>query len=315
MITYIFKDKVSPLYIDKFSATLTVDPSHESQILQNIKMLEEDGYAKKGIKGLGSYKVSVEVFKEEYNESKLLVQCSPKNINNSFFRIEFNPAKVDMTEARVFIDAILPMGYDGLVNQGICTRIDATVDVKNEELSKLLISHPGISITSGHYKSGCTETIYFGSKSSPKLVCVYNKVAEIKHKNSQLIFKKPIPDHPVTRIEARFRDRVPIKDLAEIPNLFKKLRISSFQSIPILDDLTKMFLMASQGTNAQNALLWLSESNRKKYKKLLDTYNAKWWKPDEIWQQWPAVIDSLLNPPKSHYKPPFKGNMAVAVGG
>jgi hypothetical protein len=315
MINYIFKDKVSPLYVDKFSATLAVDLSHESQIIQNIKMLEDNGFAKKGIKGLGNYKVSVEVFKEAYIGGKLLVQCSPKSIKNSFFRIEFNPAKVDMSEGRAFIDAILPMGYDGLVNQGICTRIDATVDVKNEDLSKLLIYHPGISITSDHYKSGCIETLYFGSKSSQKLICVYDKVADIKHKNSQLIFKIPMPDYPVTRIEARLRKRVPVKDLAELPNLFKKLCISSFHNFPKLDDLFTMFLMASQGSNAQNALLALKEPARKKHQKYLDTYSAKWWKPDEIWQQWPAVIDSLLNPPKSNFKPLFNGKLAVAVGG
>jgi len=313
MIKYIFKDKVSPLYVDKFSATLAVDPSHESQIKENLMELMEVGHAKKAYKSL--YYLSAEILMGEFNESKLLVQCLPKRPGMSFFRTEFNPAKVDMAEVRAFIDAILPEGYQELAAKGICTRIDATVDVKNEEINKLLISHPGIAVTSGHYKSGRTETLYLGSKSSPKRICVYDKVAELKRKNTkQLIVKTPIPDHPVTRIEARLKDSVPVKDLATVPSLFEKRGIVSFQSLPDFDEKFKLFLMASQATNGQNVLLALEEPTRKKYRKYLKTYSAKWWKPDEIWQQWPVVIDSLLNPPKSHYKPLFKGNMAVAVG-
>lgn len=314
MINYIFKNKVSPLYIDKFSATLAVEPFYESKIKENIMELMEVGHAKKAYKGL--YNLSADILMGEFNENKLLVQCSPRRLGMSFFRAEFNPAKVDMSETRAFIDAILPMGYEGLVDKAICTRIDATVDVKNEEIHKLLFYHSGIGKTSGYYKSGDTQTCYLGSKSSPKHICLYDKVAEIKRKNAkQPIVKAPVPDHPITRIEARLKDSFPVKNLASIPNLLEKLGIASFQSFPDFDEKFKLFLMASQATNGQNALLTLSESTRKTYRKYVETYSAKWWKPDEIWQQWPSVIDSFLNPPQSHLKHLLKQGMAVAVGG
>jgi replication initiation factor len=314
MINYIFKHKVSPIYVDKFSATLAVDPFHESKIKKNIVELMEVGHAKKTYKSL--YNLSAEILMGEFNESKLLVQCAPRRPGMSFFRTEFNPAKVDMAEVRAFIDAILPESYQSLAVKGICTRIDATVDVKNEEINKLLISHTGIAVTSGHYKSGRIETLYLGSKSSPKRICVYDKVAEIKRKNAkQLIVKVLVPDHPITRIEARLKNSVPVKNIATVPNLFEKLDIACFQSFPDFDEKFKLFLMASRGTNGQNALLELSESTRKTYRKYLKSYKAKWWKPDEIWKQWPSVIDSLLNPPQSHFKPLLKDEMAIVIGG
>jgi len=313
MITYINKNKASPLFIDKFSATLAVPYDDESIIFANIMKLIDVGYAKKVYKPL--YFLSAKVFIGNFNVYSMLVQCSPKNENTSFFRIEFNPAKIIWPEARGFIDGILPMHYKGLVNHGICTRIDATVDVKREEIAKLLIFHPGILKTSDYYKSGRTETLYLGSKTSPKLICVYDKIAEIKRSNSHTIIKTEVPKDPITRIEARLRKRVPIKDLAEVPNMFEKLCISSYQSIPYLDEKFELFLMASQASNGQNVLLALSESTRKKYRKYLKNYPAKWWKPDDIWQQWPNVIDLLLNPPIYAYKPSPDEKMTVTIGG
>jgi len=124
-----------------------------------------------------------------------------------------------------------------------------------------------------------------------------------------------VPKHPITRVEARLKDGIPVNALASIPNLFGNLHIYSFKNLPVLDEQFKCFLMASQSQGGQNALLALTKPTRKKYKKYIDTYAAKWWQPHAIWQQWPSVIDSLLNPPVSHFKLFLKEDMAVAVGG
>ena len=295
MITYIHKQKVSPLISDKASFTLVVNQEHEEDIAYVMNELITSGHAKKTYKGM--YWLSIEVLLGAFNEQRILVQCKPKKTEMSFFRVEFNPSKVNMAEVRSYVDLILPYGYTQLIKQGVCTRIDATVDVHNVEIDNLLIWMPSIRKTSGYYKDGKTETYYLGPKASPRLICIYDKVAEIKARNSKKLIKTEVPDHPITRIELRLKTRPPAKALPGIPNLFKKIGISNIGAHMSDDHAFRMFIKASRAEGAQNVLLDLPEELRKKYRKRLATGSPQWWDTDNIWTQWPNVANAIINPP------------------
>lgn len=295
---------VSDLFCDKISMTLSIEPSQEGIVIENFENLQSAGHAKWVHKSI--YRLSLQVVDEMLNPI-VLVQCRPVGSGRSFFRTEFNPSKVSMWEVMYFIDSILPDGYESLHQHGICTRFDATVDIHNVNINELLIWKPQISVTSAYYKSGRTETYYLGAKSSPKQCCVYDKVAEIKRRNEGPFVKQEIPDHEITRIEVRLKNRTPVKGLHCVDDLFSQLGIVEFSDIDPMDEKFDLFLRASRAEGAQNVLLSLSEATRKSYRKILNNSKALWWEPEKIWAQWPELVSRITHPPASK---PYYGLLA-----
>lgn len=300
-VTVQYINKLSPLICDKISITVKVICSDKPIITENINSLLVDGYGMRKYASL--YKLGVNLGLGDKNENFLLVQCQPKLPDLSFFRVEFNPSKSPMGEVHGFINKILPEGYSSIIERGICTRIDATFDIKNTQIDRLIFWQHCIRKTQAFYKGGHIETLYLGAKNSAKQICIYDKVAEIKHKNALTWQdKKPLPKNPVTRVEARIRDKSSCNQLQNLANPFSRLNISDCSAVDLSDTEIQLFLMACQATNGQNTLLALPITKRRKFHKLLKGNQAKWWNPALIWEQWPSIAASVLQPPKPPYK-------------
>jgi len=169
-----------------------------------------------------------------------------------------------------------------------------------EKISNLYIWHPKFKRTSKYYNNGETETYYLGTTSSPKQFCIYNKGAEIKAKNTSLLIKEEVPAYSTTRVEARIRDRIPLKKLSSIHNPFKKLGVSKYGSPHPTSWEFNLFLKLSNECGSQEALLSLPEAVRKKYRLLLSQKTPSWWEHKSIWAQAPQLFKNLTIQPSAY---------------
>jgi hypothetical protein len=234
-------------------------------------------------------------------EPPFLVQARPKWSNAPFVRVEFNPSRNSMGEVHTMMNFILPGGYAALVEQGRCTRVDIAIDVHMVRPAQLLVTHQGFQIAKLHAKSGAVTGYELGSKESGKHFSIYDKAVQLKKENANTKWKFPIPDHPVTRVEARVKDRFPAAQLKALANPFANLMISDFGSTAANDDDTKLLMWAVMGVGAQTVLSGLSASGRKVAKQRLSTAAASWWEPAMYWQAWPEEASKVLTPPPPAY--------------
>lgn len=284
-----------------FSALRKIEPSSSSVSARpfNEVFRLRSGYGRRVYNGM--YSLCAQIYIAETPDITLLVQCAPKWAA-SFVRLEYNPASADPELVRPYVDFIVPGGNETLVNKGKCTRIDVTVDVHFADINQMLVSHPGFKKTSAYYGNGGIETLYIGTLESRKRFCIYDKVAEIKHKNKNKLFKTDIPTHSITRIESRIRQDIYLKELITLTNPFEKLCIAYPPSPLSNDPILPLFLECWRSKGAHDALLTIGDKElRRKYRKLLTMNTPSWWKPDAIWKQWPSVIDKILYPAKTAF--------------
>jgi hypothetical protein len=295
--------KLSPLFCDKISVTFKPEPGQAEKIDPAVLGLIEDHHARKVHKPMYALSAEIDVSPPHSipGSAWLLVQCQPK-ANRSYFRCEFNPSKVDLTEVRQFLDHIVPGGYPSLIKRGVCTRIDLTVDVSGVAIDDLLLSHPNFSKSSGFYGCGCTETYYIGTSKSPRRFCFYDKLAETKRNNLTQLVKEPLPEVPMTRIEVRLGQDPYVAELASLENPFVSLQVASYNNDSAYgNEAFQMFLDSCRWRGAQDALLRLSPRTRKKFRQRLAEGSSDWWRPAELWAQWPEVFRNITNPGKPSY--------------
>jgi len=173
---------------------------------------------------------------------------------------------------------------------GCIDRIDATVDIM-AAIDSLLFWHPGIAKTQAYWKSGKTETIYLGSATSPKQICVYDKVAEIRHHNAKTWVHVALPSthHPGRGAD---KDPTPCNKWQATPNPFALLHVASLAAFTGKEeDLMFRLFLKQPGYERSGDLLSLSEAHRKRFRRRLE---MDWSSvdPTTIWSQWPSVVIS-----------------------
>lgn len=304
MTVVIHKPNVSNVFCDKLSVTLKIDPEYHSEVLSKITDLIDNWYA--SVVHTPQYKFSIRLVIGNNDESTL-IQCSPHLDSISFFRVECNPSRLGsegLSELKLRLDDILPDGYDGLMQYGICTRFDATIDIHDVQIDKLCFRYPSMQLSKAFYRKGGInnythdiESYYLGGDSGKRQFCVYDKAQQIKAHNAKYpLVKKAIPNHPITRIEVKNRERLPMMSLTAIPNQFEKLGVYSFHKLPNSDWKFNLFVKAVRSEGMQNALLGLPEDVRKKYLKWSELAKPTYWKPDEHWKYWPCVVEEIIHP-------------------
>jgi len=290
--------EMSAIYIDMLTIVLAVFSSADRELIRSsIAQLIEDGYGPKVNRV--NYMLSVDIYVDSAGDRKILLQCNPYREETSFFRMEFNPQKVSVAEARAYVDQIIPGGYSVLLKRAVVTRCDASVDIHGVDVDDLVVYSPKYRKSSGYYGSGKTETIYIGDAASPKRLCVYDKAIEIRRKNRKLLMKQENIHGPHTRFEFRIREKNSLKNLAGLINPYEKLIVCQHSTLLDNDEKFRLFLDSCRYRGAQDALLGLEESTRKKYKKILSSQKCKWWDPIGLWKGWPEAVADILDPSKA----------------
>ena len=136
MIKIVYKG-ISDIFCDKFSATIQIDSDQQAYVKQQLRFLAKKHIAQPTYRG--SYQHSYLLYLNKSGSERMGFQCDPRRGSYSFARIELNPSKLKMSSVRQVLDFILPNKYETLLENGIVTRLDVTVDIKNVALDDLLI--------------------------------------------------------------------------------------------------------------------------------------------------------------------------------
>ncbi len=299
----IFKNKhevtVDPVRIDKVSMTMPItDAALQKSVLSSMETLVHVGHAT--VKNMGGYYHSIWIPFDHHQERVMLVQASPKTAK-AFLRVEFNPFKNPLAEVHAMLNFIVPGGYPAFVAKSKLTRTDIAIDVHMVRPGQLLVTHQGFQTGNTFAKSGAVTGYVVGTKGSARHFIVYDKQLQLKHQNSKSPWKVPVPDHPVTRVEAQLKVGLPTSQIATLQNPFLKLAVADFGSIKANDDYTKLFLLAALGTGAQTALAAVTAARRKVFKQQLSDAVPTWWNPADCWQAWPEEANKVLVPPPAAY--------------
>ncbi len=294
---------ISKIFIDGLSITLPIgSKAEENAIIKCFKekeLLDSWGYTGTHKKGYDYYAYPIV---NEATDDKLFLQCSPSSGQKNFFRIEFNPSKVDMSEVRILMNQLLAGGYKQLVEYGRITRVDVAFDASRISPHQLLFHVPQFSIGKCYYKSGNVQSVYLGCDESENQYVVYDKNAHIQYNNQKKKekFKAPVPVHGLTRIEYRYRPDKPfmLKELLTIKNPFNNLKLTAYpQSLVSKDSLFRLLLAVSRFQGMNQALLNIAKHDRPKYIKLLiNSGKTAWYKPDTIWESFSAAVYKLVHP-------------------
>jgi hypothetical protein len=291
------------MFCDKLSIVVPVPNNQRQQLKARLQSLVESKHAHPIY--TAGYRHSVKLLTGTDTYSGPIIQCEPKHAIPSYLRIELNPQN-GFGEAVHHLEALAGISWESLVQYGRITRLDLTLDAHYLHIADLLVWKPGIQRTRRFDKSGRPETIYLGAGESPRQICIYDKVAQLKKYNAEHPFlHKPVPNHPVTRVEARVKQKhLTFDDLEDLDNPFAGLGLVNFSRItadPEEGQLGRMFLLAAEGTNGQTALLRLDKATRKRFRDRIEQYPIKGWDPSVFWSQWPAVASALTNPPPPPY--------------
>jgi hypothetical protein len=250
-------------------------------------------------------------YKESYNifassdgttDQKLYVCAHPWDFQNKkFLRVEFNPSKIPPSQARPFLDHIVPGGYEAAVENAIVTRVDITTDIHYAHLDDLVAISAGVRRTSAYYGPTGTETYYLGDAKSPRRWALYDKVLETSRRNVGKVLKEDVPDHPETRIEYRDRSRFRWADLPELGNPFINLTLALMDTSPATSDFDRLFVDSVRLRGAQAALKRVTGHNRKKCRQQVKKLCCDWWSPVTLWKTWPAACAPLMSPGPSTF--------------
>lgn len=300
MIEMIKHGVADALRIDKVTLTLHIKSADgQASVLDAMNKLVQLGHA--SVANLKHYYHSIWVTLDHYGERTFLVQAGQKWQNARFLKVEFNPSTTLMGEVHTIINFVVPGGHSALIAQGNLRRVDLAVDVHGVQPAQLLVAHGGFQLSKLFAESGQVTGYKIGSNESSRCFVVYDKRLQLKKENANTKWKAPIPDHPLTRIEARIRADFPASKLATIANPFSKLMIADFGSIAADDDDTKLFVMAALGAGAQTVLSSVSAPRRKLLKERLSKAVPTWWMPTNVWQAWPDEANKVLTPPPAAY--------------
>ena len=281
------------LKIDKLSLTLSAyTQKEEKEMIGAALQLVDGGWGQKVYLRNG-YKLNILVPLPPTNE-RVLYSWVPTIASRPYFRIEFNPSKLQ-TEGiaeLIYCDIVLllNLGAGELYGRAKVSRIDIAIDLGGVSIKNLLVFSDYAVRSTKYDRSGDLETIYLGSQKSPAQTRIYDKVAEMIAKGLTVSSA-----HPITRIERVARNKGLLKNLAKMKNPLSTLHLGFPANKPdgIPTHTWAMFCSYAREHTTQAALAMLPKSERGKFKAAMKLVEPDWWDTAVIWQQWPALIDHV----------------------
>ncbi len=317
-----YNAKVYPMVCDRLTLTCNIPKSLKHQY---VKLLENEKYQK----NKNGYKLSVLVKDIKMKTSPYLpdeddkitsayIQYAPYDDSNGFLRLDFNPAKVDMTDLKGIINGNYlthpNYGFDYVLEHGTITRIDFAVDIDSEAVENLYYYYDKMQrveiirsfrgqteYIQGEVEYAQGKTEYLGGKIKPaKRVAIYDRLPAIKAHNYKKFYNKklhiPEPINDIMRVEVRlFRLKKSLNELLLLKNPFEPLAVSSLHVDKDNDPLWGLFIALARFEGAQSTIARLPDKIKKQYREKVKKGKVGWWKPKKIWEQLPTVINSITD--------------------
>jgi hypothetical protein len=233
----------------------------------------------------------------------MLVQGGNWDSKKNFMRLEWNPSSLGLKGLDYLqqdFNDFLPDWRQRILEAGRVTRVDIACDFTKIKVDDIIawskkVQKYGLFTNA----AGETETLYLGDKKSNQVV-IYDRVARVKEENQAAMKKygttavlKPVPKHPVTRIERRLRkNSIDVADLLGLSNPFSGVEV--FQpkpnQFPVSHYRYPAFRNMAQMRGYRRAVDALPPAYRAKYEKKLLASKADWWDADSVWKHWPHAL-------------------------
>jgi len=284
------------VFIDKLSMTFDIpNEGHASWINQQFMDMpkETDSGWVPGHRGAYKYGVRVHAPSDvsdgvqgPWSKDYVLLQADPKNGQGGYVRAEFNPARFDACQT-AYIFSSLDNNLDlppPQVGKAKVTRADLTVDLPGVKIGDYVFERTNSPIRRVILNKGRLETIYLG-KTAAGQACIYDKGAQVGNDALTL-----------TRVEVHCHPNRPAADLHTLKNPFTRLRVFDVAnaSLKIGGPHAKTLAraMRAEGTAAPLADFPLGAAAE--IKAAIFGSTADFWKPGDIWKQWPAAIKAAF---------------------
>jgi hypothetical protein len=205
-------------------------------------------------------------------------------------RLEFSPADLGVEGMNVLhaaLSVFLPDGWDFVVENGVVTKIEVSVDLPKVKTSDLHFIPKQTTSAQTWSHGGLLQTLVLGKAKSGNQTRIYDRGAKRKAKGQ---FS---PAYEGTRVERIFKLAKPLKGLAALPNPFKDFSFSLAPQRPpgeLRAYIWTMFMDSVTARSLPVALKLLPEEKRTMYRKWLQQNAVEWWNPDTIWAAWPAYL-------------------------
>ena len=321
-------------HLDKLALKYTViDPLERDKAYKIVKVLRKkfnNGHNPTYAKSHGyesGYLCSCLIPPDPKNyENKILIQCDPNGGIEDYLRIEFNPSRhSSFQHIQTLLNSILGSGYERIMQGGRVARVDIETMIYFCKIGELLFLPPQMSVSEEYLNGGEIETLYLGKEGGEHRWCIYDKWKEGNDKSQKLkkqaYFKKVMPqgilipskESAPVRIEHRYnppkKNETTLPGILNLPNPFESLHIGQYcdlENIPALKTPEErshfyMLLEACQGLRKrpiQDLLRKIEPTaRRKKFRKILKSHPATFWKPQTLTPHINQAINNLLRVP------------------
>lgn len=257
---YMFDDLLA-YKTDYVTLVCTVLPSVEYEMKKSVGKAQKAPGAK-AFNCKEQFKNGVLFDQVQSQHCWLKLQCCPASSKGHKIRISFNFHTPEGLEfVRQTVDKYVPIGFSGVIANGLVTRLDIALDFKGVTPSEF------VWLSNHSYKKSCIfnndltqqlETVYLGSVHSEFLVIVYDRRAakSILGKDSNLS-PVGIPDFDITRVEIRHQPKtvsqVPMSHMQEVVN--QSLSLVHVLKAKFLNEEAQDRLMAVQRVGYQRYVL------------------------------------------------------------
>jgi hypothetical protein len=293
----------SKLIIDKLSGTMPVtNEEDKTRIIEN--MLREGGFqVRRGLYGiiltrmLDSEAVGYSVVDDKTKKTLLRIECDPRSPNNNFFRFEFNPSKINLSEFNELFTDITGMKFEHALEVSNLTRVDFAVDLTGISMNELAVTYGKHTTTRNILEKGITR--YIGSEKANTQLCAYDKKEESKYANEQRMPELEEPTyHEKTRIELRLRRETvkKLNSMYELENPFENVSVYQVSSVNKLKEVSIQNILALLPYKGLHGVLTgVSPYYRRKVRDALEDCKLACWQPEEIWSELGGALRDLFD--------------------
>jgi hypothetical protein len=217
-----------------------------------------------------------------HSSNRVRFEVGARHSGHPDYRLEFNPSKIGaqgIAESCDFLGSIAGIRLDGIIANGIVTRIDLAMDLYDLSLDEVIARSRGAQKI-GVYtdRRGNPESTILGSPRSNRTV-IYNKVFEDGRQS--------------VRVERRMKPRCAVHHLATLPDPFRNVQLIGTDSfLPFLDGMVaEHFFDSVRIRGVSRAVNNLPPGPRRAIKAMLrDPAVSILPSTEQVWRGWPKLL-------------------------
>lgn len=219
------------------------------------------------------------------DKSGFHIGAGPTKVGTARIRLDINPLCLSpkgFGHLREVVEKVLLIGWHN-VQLARVSRIDAAIDIDGCSPNDWAWDILQRSKRQLHLGAGGIETVYIGEKHGDPMV-VYDKARQLKLSAS------------VKRTRIEFRKRAPgsAQKLHSMPCPFTNLLVFNGKLQGIIEPLAMAAHEVGKAYGLRSLLALFPATTHAAIRKDLNASTPKWWRPKEIWQKWPAVLEQQL---------------------